>query len=120
VADITISTGALFGVHVDHLDGWVSIRLIGELDLDGVDCLREEIWPLLGRYEAHLVTFDCADLTFLDSTGAGMLVRLARAIAGPGKPTLQSLSPAPHRVLQLMGVDTLFEVTGRDRFSEPV
>lgn len=110
MAETTIDTGELFSVHVQHLDGWVSIALCGELDLDGTERLRTEVWPLLGRYEAHLVTFDCRELTFVDSSGAGMLVRLVRAIAGPGRPKLDGLRRGPRRVLELIGIDSLFDI----------
>ena len=50
------------------------LRVAGELDFSNIDLLQQEI----GRQETETIEIDCGDLQFMDSSGAGMLLSVAR------------------------------------------
>jgi anti-anti-sigma factor len=58
-------------------DGTLHIVLRGELDILSVEALQPEIAAALA-YEASLVVVDAAELTYVDSSGLAVLLRLSR------------------------------------------
>lgn len=77
--------------------------LVGELDLATVEAWQEELDPVCSR-PGSLVRLDLSQVTFVDSTGLRMLVRLRRlADAAGGRLVL--VEPQPQAL-------HLFEVSG--------
>jgi anti-anti-sigma factor len=86
----------------DDLDG---ARLTGELDLLVYEKADIALSPL---FEAPGdVTLDVSDLTFIDSSGIRLFVRLARAIHDRGVLHLRGASPHIARVFQVAGLPDL-------------
>jgi anti-anti-sigma factor len=86
----------------DDLDG---ARLVGELDLLGYEKADLALSPL---FEAPGdVTLDVSDLTFIDSSGIRLLVRLERSIRDRGVLHLRGASPHIARVFQVAGLPDL-------------
>lgn len=89
-------------------DTW-EIRVSGEIDVDATD-------QLLGRAVAALngcdhLRLDLAGVTFMDSSGLGILLQIRRHAIDTGKLlTLRSLGPGTHRLLEVVGLKQLFEV----------
>ena len=48
----------------------------GELTLEVIDRLKEEMWGYLEQYACETVVMDLSDISFLDSSGIGFLVHL--------------------------------------------
>ena len=73
-----------FGVQASVTNNTALLRLSGELDLSTVGQLREQIFrPEV--LDAHEVRVDLSGITFLDSSGIGVVVtacKLARAAGG--------------------------------------
>jgi anti-anti-sigma factor len=87
-------------VHVELLDGAGAV-LSGELDLLVYDQVTAELAPL---FEAPGdVTIDVSQLSFVDSSGIRLFVRLQRALGDRGH--LRLRAPTPH-------VASVFEVAG--------
>ena len=86
-----------------------TVRLSGEVDAS----LREdadEAWERLVRRELPVVV-DCTDLTFIDSSGLGFVIRCGDRGQILGLPvTLVAPSPLVLRMLMVLGVEHLFEV----------
>ncbi|MFI5953371.1 STAS domain-containing protein [Cryptosporangium sp. NPDC051539] len=91
----------------------VVLRVAGALDLDTAGQLRSSGTSALhGSGPAPTLTVDLADVSFLDSTGLGVLVTLwheARNVGG--KFQVARPSSAAGRVLEITGVDALFDLT---------
>jgi anti-anti-sigma factor len=86
----------------DDLDG---ARLVGELDLLVYEKADLALSPL---FEAPGdVTLDVSDLTFIDSSGIRLLVRLEGAIRERGVLHLRGASPHIARVFQVAGLPDL-------------
>lgn len=87
------------------LDGTSGARLSGELDLAAYPGAAEELAPLFGSSDE--ITLDMGDVSFLDSSGIRLLIRLQTSLVGGA--ALVLMSPQPHvaRVLEIAGLPDL-------------
>lgn len=97
MSDTDARTSPDFHLDIAHLDGSATIRLSGALDARAASAVREELWPLLARYEAEMVTIDAGALESVDADGLAVLTGFARAMA-PGRPAVRDV-PADLRAL---------------------
>jgi anti-sigma B factor antagonist len=92
-----------FEIVVAHLDGYVRVKLRGDLDhqatVEHDEALRE-VTDLRDR-----VVLDLAELRFIDSSGIAFLVTVAHAHDGPVR-----LEHAPSQVRRVLAVTGLTEV----------
>ena len=100
---------SLLSVEVLQLDGSVTVALAGEFDFAAVPLFRETVYPLLARYDAEQIIFDCSRLEFIDSTALGEVVQLTKRAAS-GKLTLTGASTMLLRLLRLTNWEHLFTV----------
>jgi anti-sigma B factor antagonist len=87
-------------MQVELLDGTGAV-LRGELDLLVYDQVSDELAPLFDAQGD--VTLDVSELSFVDSSGIRLFVRLQRALGDRGR--LHLKSPTPH-------VTSVFEIAG--------
>jgi anti-anti-sigma factor len=84
-------------------------RLVGELDASNVSSVSEAIEP-----EVEVggdLTLDLAGLAFMDSTGIQVLVRTAKGLDGRGRLILLSPGSLVKRILDLIPVAKLDNVS---------
>jgi anti-sigma B factor antagonist len=82
--------------------GSPGFRITGTLDLRG----SEDLWEALGSGLGGSIELDLEGVDFMDSTGLGMLVRIARGLGSEnGELTLVNPSRQVIRLLRLTGVD---------------
>jgi len=93
-------------VHSTVEQGTGIVAVAGEIDLATVGGLREAISKHLTEGRAHLVV-DLSAVTFIDSTGLGVLVGAAKKVTGAGSVGLVCTEP---RVLRLLTVTGLSRV----------
>ena len=88
---------------VETTDTAGELRLIGELDLAGAETLSRAIADVA---DSAPVTLDLEQLQFMDSSGLRELLKAAR------ERTVRLVSPsqAVHKVLEIAGVLSAFEV----------
>ena len=89
-------------------DGHVvtSWRWTGEIDVTQVPDLRDEILALPADRSVHL---DLSAVSYLDSSGLGMLVLLRKRLARCGAVvTLVDVQPQVRRVLDITGLNRAF------------
>jgi anti-sigma B factor antagonist len=94
---------------VDDRDGAVVVQLTGELDLYNAHAVRDELFAVAARGPDRVVV-DLSAVTFIDSTGLGVLIeartrltnRRAFLLAAPGLET--------RRALEISGLDRHFTV----------
>jgi anti-sigma B factor antagonist len=85
------------------------VRVSGELDIRTCERLEQLAGELVDN--GHRVVLDLGELTFCDSTGLAVLVRLhKRAEAAGGTLVLRSPVPRVHNLLTLTGLTRLFRV----------
>ncbi|HKY57165.1 MAG TPA: STAS domain-containing protein [Aeromicrobium sp.] len=94
----------------EHARGTVGVlRVAGEIDMASADELRDRLLACLERFES--VEVDLGGVTFIDSSGLAALVRLRTESEMVGKAVaLVKVSPAMARLLELTGLQGLFDV----------
>jgi anti-sigma B factor antagonist len=81
------------------------LRLIGELDIAGVDALFEWVESLAGDHASQCLYLDLAELTFIDSSGIRALIAVGKRIGG--RVILLSPKPSVAKILDIVRVDSL-------------
>jgi anti-anti-sigma factor len=82
------------------LDGHGLVRVTGEIDMANVD----EFIVALGEVQGD-ITIDCANLTFIDSSGINALVQAKNRTKLDGsRVQLLNVSPSFARVLEVLGL----------------
>lgn len=98
-----------FDVGSDRSDGIVVLRLYGELDMATATELRRALAEAIGCEPSVVV--DLADLSFIDSTGIGVLVGASRLAEDAGCSfVLRSPSRSVRKALRLTGVDQVMRI----------
>ncbi len=83
-------------------------RLIGELDHHGAGTVRERIDTAVLQQRCRRLTLDFSGLTFMDSSGIGLIMgryRLMQTLGG--ELTLQGASARLESVIRLAGLEKL-------------
>ena len=91
--------------------GTLAAYLTGEIDHHAAQALRREIDAQIDARMPDLLTMDFSGVTFMDSSGIGLVMGRFRLMQETGgKVILQNL-PAPLRkVMKLAGLDKLAEI----------
>jgi anti-sigma B factor antagonist len=83
------------------------VPVTGELDLLRSDELEPMLLARAAATTSETLVLDCSELTFIDSSGLGMLVAVHDQT---GKQLqLRNVSEACRRVFEVAGLDTMFE-----------
>jgi anti-anti-sigma factor len=91
------------------------LALVGELDLDSVGTLRERAQELVAAGNAKVLALDMAGLTFIDSSGLGLLIDLRRLAMGAGGSfELRNVPAGPARVIAIAGLTETFGITSSE------
>ena len=96
-------------LQIEKTDDPRGFRLVGELDASNVSSVSEAIEP-----EVEVggdLTLDLAGLAFMDSTGIQVLVRTAKSLDGRGRLILVSPGSLVKRILDLIPVAKLENVS---------
>jgi anti-anti-sigma factor len=97
-----------FRARVDSNNDEACITLEGELDL----ATAHELWAAVEQAvvaKSRLV-IDLSEVTFIDSSGLGVLIRVHQLLGGAGALVVRSPKPQARRLLQAAGVETLLTV----------
>lgn len=99
---ITITTSEAGEVHIVHVSG--------EIDVTSAAVLRDALEALIADGRRRL-TLDLSEVTFMDSTGLGIVVgRLKRLSRHGGTMTVAAAHPRVLRVFSITGLDQLLDV----------
>jgi anti-sigma B factor antagonist len=98
-------------VKIENHDGVPVVRAAGEVDVSTAPALRDELTSV--PESSKQVVVDLSDVTFLDSTGLGVLIaamkRLRDSETG-GRLDLVVTRPQIHKVLEVTGLTSVFTV----------
>ena len=93
----------LLDVEVKH--NTLLVRPSGELDLGVADDLRNALEETLDRETARNIIFNLARVSFIDSSGLGVLLgRYKRVLKDGGKACIVSPQPQVRKILDLSGI----------------
>ncbi|NJC70041.1 STAS domain-containing protein [Planosporangium thailandense] len=82
-------------------EGELVVRIGGELDLDSVPGVDPAVDGLIARHNGRHVTVDLGELSFFDSSGVTVLIRIAN---GSGSMRIRHANPAVRRVIEVLGL----------------
>src|SRR5664279_2736328 len=89
---------------------WVVVHVSGEIDVYSAPVLRERLDSNI-RDGHHQLVVDLSDVTFMDSTGLGVLVgRLKLVRMRQGTIVLAGLRDRVRKVFSLTGLDKVFAI----------
>ena len=108
-----------FSAAVQRNDGEVVVEIRGDVDEHTAPALRRTLAELAAQ-DVATMTLDLRPMTFIDSTGLGVLVgALKRSRALGGEVILKDRSPATLKVLELTGLHNVFNFEMTDGDSPP-
>lgn len=91
-------------------DDTLIVELSGEIDHHVAGTLRKDIDEELEIYHAQNLIFDFSNVSFMDSSGIGMVLgRYKKVNAGGGTVMIRNASRLIKQILDLSGVFTLIE-----------
>lgn len=93
----------------DGSDGGCVLSVEGEFDLAVVDAFLHHALACLDR--AASLEIDLEQVSFIDSSGLGALIRVRKEAAEKGKAlTLVNVSAATNRLLEITGLHDAFDI----------
>jgi anti-sigma B factor antagonist len=97
--------------NVAELGKWVVIAIGGEVDLATAPTLRSKLVALAAEYPGSPIAVDLGGVSFIDSSGLGVLIGARRrAVENGGTLVLVGLLPPVARLLAITGLDSVFDV----------
>jgi stage II sporulation protein AA (anti-sigma F factor antagonist) len=97
-------------VKVEDKEGVLVAWLSGELDHHTADTVRTELDTALNRRRGGKVVLDMSRLTFMDSSGIGVVLgRYKKVKDAGGRLSVRGLSDKMDRILRLAGIYTIIE-----------
>jgi len=94
---------------IEERDGAVIVRLVGELDLYNAHLVRDELVAAAEREPERLVV-ELSGVTFIDSTGLGVLIEARTRLANRRAFLLVAPGLETRRALEISGLDRHFSV----------
>jgi len=100
-----------FSVAGSSLDGVVTLRVSGDLDLATAPELQKAGDGALAESSCRTLRLHIGEVGFIDSTGLAVLIGLRNnALSGAKRMVVDSPSAAVSRLLELSGLVTVFEI----------
>ena len=99
-------------VYSAYRDGRLTIFLQGELDHHEAKRTMDLIERLLDEYLPRDCILDLSGLTFMDSSGIALILKLHRRLTGGGgRAWVENAAAQPLRVLDASGIDRIVNIS---------
>lgn len=96
------------GIEIQKQNDTLFVKVRGEFDLQIADCCRREIDQRLKARGIKNILFDLEGLTFIDSSGIGVILgRYRKVKESGGKVVIVNAPPKVLRILELSGLTRL-------------
>ena len=96
----------------------VTAFLDGEIDHHSAGEIRMEIDTAIQNCKPKLLKLDYGDVTFMDSSGVGLVMgRYRNMLPFGGKVIVTNLSPRLYKVMQLSGLEKIVKISKREEVS---
>lgn len=93
----------------------VTAFLEGEIDHHTASVLRMEIDEAIRTYKPKVLKLDYGDVTFMDSSGVGLVMGRVRTMSPfGGRIIVSNLSPQIYKVMQLAGLEKIAKISKRE------
>ena len=102
-------------VYSAYQEGRLTIYLHGELDQHEVRKSMEAIERLLDEYLPRSCILDLTDLSFMDSSGIALILKLhRRMVERSGRAWVENAAQQPLRVIDASGIERLIKIAARE------
>jgi stage II sporulation protein AA (anti-sigma F factor antagonist) len=92
------------------------VRLKGELDHHSADAVKARMEEAISKDEIRHIILSLKDLTFMDSSGLGVILGRYKQISGKGgKMVVCEVSPSVYRLFQLSGLFKIISIQENER-----
>jgi anti-anti-sigma factor len=108
--DVSASTARF---ELDHSPHEVVIHAVGEVDLDSTVDFEACVLEVVDS--DRTLVFDLSGVTFLDSSGLGVMAHAARRRGTVGPIAVRGASDSVQRILDISGLSSLFGSDSSDR-----
>ena len=89
----------------DQRDEAATVRIHGDLDMSGMLRLEQELTRLIERDRVRELTLDLREVTFIDSTGLGLIINTDQSARQEGFALRLVRGPREvHRVFEMVGL----------------
>lgn len=93
----------------------VTAFLEGEIDHHTAASLRLEIDEAVQMNKPKTLKLDFSDVTFMDSSGIGLVMGRVRTVQPlGGKVVVSNLSPQVYKIMQLAGIEKIAKINKRE------
>lgn len=93
----------------------VTAFLSGEIDHHTAAGLRSEIDGAIQQYKPKTLKLDYSDVSFMDSSGIGLVMGRYRTLQPfGGKVIVSNLSPQVYKIMQLAGLEKIAAINKRE------
>ena len=99
---------------LDRQDTAAFVAFSGDLDIDATELIGEELTPQLSDFER--VDIDFSNVSFVDSSGIGLLIALIKQVRGSGRTI--TVTRMREDVKTVFSMLQLPEIVGKDVFPE--
>ena len=100
----------------DNKNKFLFVYLSGEIDHHSAIDIRMEIDKKISQLKPKKLILDYSDITFMDSSGIGLIMgrhRLMKSIAGETEVT--NVPPKMYKVVKLSGIEKIGKVSVKQR-----
>jgi anti-anti-sigma factor len=94
-------------LRVDRSDGGAEARVSGELDLATYESALSALTPIVEAEGQGDVVLDLAELSFVDSSGIRLFIKLQQALGDRGRLVLRAPQPQVVKVIEIAGLREL-------------
>ncbi len=92
----------------EKTDGVINVKLNGEVDINTANELREGLYNIIENNADH-IQLDCSDLSYIDSTGLGVLVAVLKKVKSNQKNVyITNLKKTIKKLFIITGLDKVF------------
>lgn len=103
-------------VELEHQRNVLITRLRGELDHHTAELVRIQLDEAIQRKQVNHVVLSLRDLTFMDSSGLGVILGRYKQLKGRGgKMAVCDMNPAVRRLFELSGLFKIVHVYDNER-----
>ncbi|MCI3920225.1 anti-sigma F factor antagonist [Paenibacillus sp. TRM 82003] len=105
-----------FGIHMEQHRQALIVRLVGELDHHAADSVRTQMEDAIIRGNVTHLILSLKDLTFMDSSGIGVILGRYKLITSRGgRMVVCDVSPAVHRLFDMSGLFKIVSIEQNER-----
>ena len=98
-------------VSFKYRDGCLTSVICGDIDHHRAAGIRESIDSQMSKYMPSELILDFHDVTFMDSSGVGLVMGRYRLCAGKGiKVIITNLSERNYKIMKMSGIEKIAEI----------